>query len=297
LASFLTINLHYTQQLGLREWWRWVVIFPLRFYSTAPGQDWRSPVVDFGSHRGHVKWAIAAFLYLVVPLVYPVLLLFLKLKRVPRQTSDRLTLIAITGLAMFLSVAPSLSMMRASAVCFPATIVLAWLIAQFGGWRRLPGHVAVALSLTIAFLLATNQQRMHWYYLNLPAGRTAISDRGRYDLYFWMAGHTHPGDPYLGIAAISLPLDLRSPGPIQAPGPWEYYRPEHVDRSILAMETNRIPLLVLSPPSVYKAFPWEPRYGENHFFAYDQYIHQHYHRLKVFSTGDEVWQRNDGSEP
>ena len=293
LASFLAINVDYMQQLGLREWWRWVFVFPLRFYSTTPGQDWRSPLVDLGSHPGLLKWAVAAFLYLVVPLVYAVLLLSLKLKRVPRQVSDGLVLIAIIGLAMFLGIAPSLSMMRASAVCFPATILLAWLISQSSGWLRLFGRMAVVLSFAMALLLAIRQQTMHWYSLTLPAGRTAISDRQKYELYLWMAEHTRPGDPYLGIAAMSLPLGLQTPGPIQAPGPWEYYRPEHVDRSIRAMEIYRIPLLVLIPLSFYEAFPREPRYGENHFFAYDQYVRQHYHRVKEFSSTAEVWQRND----
>ncbi|WP_263383968.1 hypothetical protein [Granulicella arctica] len=296
LASFLAINGYYMQQLGLREWWRWVVLFPLRFYSTTPGQDWRSPLVDLGSHPGLLKWVVVIYLYLVVPLVYAVLLLSPKLKRAPPQVSDRLILITIIGLAMFLGIVPSLSMMRASAVCFPATILLAWLIAQSSGWYRLFGQTTVALSLAIALLLAIRQQESHWYYLDLSAGRTAISDRYKYDLYLWMAEHTHSGDPYLGIAAMSLPLGLQTPGPIQAPGPWEYYRPEHVDRSIAAMETYRIPLLVLSPLSFYEAFPKERGYGENHFFAYDQYIRQHYHRLKQFSNAAEVWQRNDRSE-
>ena len=55
-ASFLLINVHYMVKLGIVEWCRWIVIFPFRYYPTMPGQTWRSPMLEFQSHAGLLKW-------------------------------------------------------------------------------------------------------------------------------------------------------------------------------------------------------------------------------------------------
>lgn len=289
-VSFLLINVHYMVKLGIVEWCRWIVIFPFRYYPTMPGQNWRSPMLEFQSHAGLLKWFCAAFLYIAVPLTYMSFLWVMRRKRraEPDQPWEQLLLIAIIGIAIFLAVVPSLSIMRASAVSSPATILLAWLLEHAGRKLRWVSGAAAALSMACALYLAVNTQRMHWNYLNLPAGRTAILDPAKYDLYRWMKEHTHPGQAYLGIAPLSFPLRLETPGPIQSPGPWEYYRPEHIGRSIGALESNRIPLLVLRSSS---QFQNTAGYEPEHIRPFLEYVGSHYRRTKSFSTGDEVWER------
>lgn len=302
LFSFLAINLHYILALGLGEWCRWVIVFPLRYYPTVPSQTFRWPIDDFQNHTGLLKWICAPFLFLAVPAIY-VSFLWLRRRMLrnrlpdeePNEAWPQLELIAITGLAMFLGVLPSLSIMRASAVCLPATIIFAWQIQHLAGkfprakWLRL---AAVAVSIACALDLAISTQRMRWRSIDLPAGRVAISDPGRYELYLWMKEHTRPGQPYLGIAPLPFALHLTLPGPIHAPGPWEYYRPEHIARSIDALEANRIPLLVLRSPDQFRdQFRDQPGYMPNHLKAFQDYVNQHYRKVQTFSTGDEAWQR------
>jgi hypothetical protein len=299
LASFLLINIHYIIKLGIAEWCQWVIIFPLRYYPTMPSQTLSAPIFDFHNHIGMLKWICVPFLYLAVPLTYLAILWLMHRKRQsdpsqpPNQHLGQLLLIAITGLSMFLAVTPSLSIMRASAVSFPSTILLAWLLTRLTGTMKWLKVAIAAVSIACALELAVSIQRMHWNYLDLPAGRTAILERGKYDLYLWMKEHTHPGQTYLGIAPLSLPLWLNCPAPIHAPGPWEYYRPEHIARSITALETNRIPLLVLRPQT---GFQNTPGYEPEHIQLFLDYVDKHYRRIKTFSTGDEVWERiPDGS--
>ena len=178
--------------------------------------------------------------------------------------------------------------MRASTVSFPATILLAWLLQRGSGVRKWAAPGLAILSLACAVALVASLQRKHWSYLDLPAGRTAIQEPGRYDLYLWMRDHTHPGQTYLGIAPLSLPLWLACPSPIHAPGSWEYYRPEHIARAIAAMEANRIPLLVLRPET---GFQNTVGYEPEHLSAFNEYVALHYRPIQSFSTGDVVWQR------
>jgi hypothetical protein len=291
LGSFLIINGNYMWVLGLREWFKWIVLFSLRYYPTTPGQNWHF-WEDLQNHQGAAKWICGSFLYILVPLTYLISIgiIYCRCRDEKSEASNRLLLITITGVAMLLAVAPSSSVMRLSSASLPATILMSWLISRGNRFTRAIGAALAAFALVIALYLPIRTQTVHWRYLELPAGRTAFSDSGKFDLYRWMSEHTHPGQVYFGIAPLSLPLRLQCPAPIQAPGPWEYYRPEHILASINAIERYKIPLLVLRPNTQYiGSWGYRPGYLD----AYDAYLKQHYRPVRTFSTGDVVWQRKD----
>jgi hypothetical protein len=294
MVVFLAFNLHYMLTLGLKEWCRWVVIFPLRYYATMPGQTFTAPLVEFESRHGLMRWAMAGFLYAVVPSAYVALLWMWRRRRQPDQPWDQLVLICITGMAMFLSVTGSLSMMRVSTASLPAAVLLGWYL------QRMPGRfgwikVAVAgLAAASALNLVLGTQRAQWYRLSLPAGDTAIAEPGKYELYAWLKDHTYSGEAYFGIAPISLPLALRCPAPIQQPGPWEYYRPEHIARSVTALEEHRVPVLVLRSYSQYEN---RPGYDPTRLQELEKYVETHYRLVRRVSTGDQVWERIVEAQP
>jgi hypothetical protein len=296
LAAFLTINGPFMLSLGLKEWFKWVVVFTLRFYPTLPAQTWRSPLDDFRNQVGFVRWICIPFVYITIPLVY---LIFLRVmhrrrKAEPGEPWNQLLLLAITGLGMFLAVAPCLSVMRVSSASLPGMILLAWLLNRWGKQGRIAAGALAASSLAIALYLPVRNQTMRWHYLDLPAGRTAILDPTRYEIYRWMAQNTHPGQMYFGVNPLALPLWLQTPAPISAPIPYEYDRPEHIAASITAIETNRIPLLLLRPYR-YLAGTWG--YTDVHLQPFQSYLVQHYRRIKIFPNGFEVWQRSDSQQP
>jgi hypothetical protein len=296
LLTFLAINGPYIAALGIREWIKWVVIFPIRYYPTLPAQTWRSPLDDFRYQTGFIRWICIPFVYLTVPLVYLVFLRVMHRRRriEPDQPWNQLLLLAITGLALFLAVAPCLSVMRVSSASLPGMVLLAWLLNRTGRKGRVAAAALAALSLAIAVYLPLRNQTMHWHYLDLPAGRTAILDPNRYEVYRWMAENTHPGQMYFGVGPLALPLWLQTPAPISSPVPYEYDRPEHIAASIAAIEKNRVPLLLLKPYR-YLAGTWG--YTDIHLRPFQAYLDQHYRCIKTFPAGFEVWQRKDGSQP
>jgi hypothetical protein len=292
LATFLAINGYYIHSLGLTEWIKWVIIFPFRYYPTLPAQTWRSPLDDFRNQTGFLRWICIPFIYAAVPLVYLVFfrVMYCYRRAEPKQPWNQLLLLAITGLALFLAVAPCLSVMRVASASLPGMILLAWLLNRCHRPGRIAAATLATISLAIAIYLPIRNQTMHWHYLSLPAGRTAILDPNRYELYRWMANNTHPGQMYFGIGPMSLPLHLQIPAPIESPVPYEYDRPEHIAASIAAIETNRIPLLLLRP-YLYLAGTWG--YTDEHLQPFRTYVEQHYRLTKTFPAGFEVWQRRE----
>ena len=292
LVTFVAINGRYIEALGAREWIKWVVVFPFKYYPTIPNQTWRAPFGGFSNQTGFARWICIPFVYATVSLVYLIFLrvMYRSRRSEPHEPWNQLLLLAITGLAMFLAVAPCPSVMRVSSASLPAMVLLAWLQNRAGKPGRSVAVVLAAASFAIALYLPIRNQTRQWHYLDLPAGRTAIPDPNRYEIYRWMAENTHPGQMYFGITPVSLPLWLQTPAPISAPVPYEYDRPEHIAASIAAIEENHIPLLLLRPYS-YLAGTWG--YTDKHLQPFQAYVNQHYRRVKVFSTGDEVWARTD----
>jgi len=178
----------------------------------------------------------------------------------------------------------------------PALILLAWLLKRVRGPILMAGQTLAAISLATAFYMAFQIQRKPWNYLSLPAGRTAIPDRGRYELYRWAAEHTHPGEVCFGIPYIYLPLHLHSPAPIDSPGPWSYYRPEQIAASIAAVEENRVPILILSAYSDDQS-AWS--YKADSLRSLRVYLDAHYRHVATFSNAvrNEAWERKDESDP
>ena len=293
LCAFLAINLPFLFMVGWTKWMESVIVFPLRYYPTIPGQTGFALWTHLRGH-GILAGICVAFLYGVVIAVYPVFLLVLvRRRRIDRSEPwDHLLLIAITGFSMFLTVAPGMTPLRVSAVSLPAMVVLAWLVSRVKGPILRAGQALALLSLAVSVYLPIQAQRRPWFYITLPAGRSALPDRGRYDLYLWTAQHTHPGDVCFGVTPIYLPLRLHSPAPIDPPGPWDYYRPEQIAATIAAVEEYKIPLLILSAYSDDHSI-WS--YKADHLRSFRIYLDTHYRHVKTFSNElkNEAWERKD----
>jgi len=296
LFTFLAINLRFIFLVGWTKWVEAVIVFPLRYYPTIPGQTGFALWAQLHGH-GILNWICVSFIYGVVIVVYPIfLLVFVRKRRIERgEPWDQLLLLVLTGLSMFLAVAPGMTPLRVSTVSLPAMILLAWLLSRVKGPILLAGQALAVLSLAVAFYLPIRTQRMPWNYLTLPAGRTAIPDRGRYELYRWTAEHTHPGEVCFGVTYIYLPLWLHSPAPIDPPGPWSYYRPEQIAATIAALEENKVPVLILSAYSDDQSI-WS--YKADNLRSFRIYLDAHYRHVKTFDNTlrNEAWERRDETD-
>jgi len=203
---------------------------------------------------------------------------------------DRLMLLAVVGVAMFVVMIPALSIRRISCVSPPALILLAWLLSRGGKKWTVAAAAIGTVSFGVALAQITSIQLRKSLTLDLPIGRVGIPEVANYEVYRWMADHTRPGQWYFGMPPLTLPLGLRNPTPIEDPAPAEFSRPEQIAAAVEGLERTKTPLLVLLP-AMY--IPHLLGYSADHLQPFQDYLYLHYRKTKIFSNGEEVWERKD----
>lgn len=289
-GTFAIVNFHFISAAGVRQWLYCMIVYPLLYYPSPALNNWRVLAIDFSGHGGISRWVSYPFVYATVPLACIVFLVTTR-----RRWKDRtepwpeLVLIALTGVFMFLAIAPSPSMKRLGSVAPASMIPLVWMLSRQGNGRRLirVGLSAVAIGMALAAPVRT-QTRSHTY-LDLPAGRTAFHDQIEYQEYAWILVHTHPGQFFFGTP-MYLPFHLVNPAAIDGFAPSEYTRPEQVTALVQALEAHSVPLMILSST---KKYPLATGLPSDHLGSFRDYLYRNYCLAQTLATGDEVWRRND----
>jgi hypothetical protein len=287
---FAIVNTYFIWAVGLRHWLFCVIVYPIRYFGAPTVNNWRIVKVDFRWHRGFGKWISFPLVYATVPLVYIIFAfdMYRRWKKGTNEPWDRPLLVALTGLALFLTVAPSPGVKRLSLVSPPAMVLLAWLLNRPG---RIASRLKVMLGgLAVAVAIAAsiyNQTRWR-AYLDLPAGRTAFWYPVDYDEYRWLVAHTHPGQYFFGAQPMYVPLHLLNPTAVEGFDPSEYTRPEWVLAGVQALRMHLVPLIILRGSDSYLRDTGSP-----HLDPFRNYLRQNYRLTRTFPNGDDVWERID----
>jgi hypothetical protein len=295
IATVVAFNAYFIWTAGLKRFFDDTVVFVVKYYSADTFNDWRIYMADPPSIHAYSQWPnVAAFLLIhaIVPLVY--ILLFVRYWREarlhPEEPWDRLILISLTGLFLFLGVVRSAGFMRMHTVSLPALILLAWFVkASFKTEQFLRrGLWAMALVLAVARPLITQTR---WNkFLDLPTGRTAFADYPvLYDKCKWVSERTQPGDYFLDDPQLCFALRLRDPSRVSFLRPTDYTRPEEVQDAVQALASRHVKFVgwyaSLENEIVHPA--------GDHLAPLRVYLQKHYHVAQRFSNGDEIWELND----
>jgi hypothetical protein len=290
LALFLAGNWYFIRAAGLGRWIYCLVVFPFRYYPTVHLNSWRV----YGDGLGALGLATIPFLFVhaTVPLVYAVCLVvaYRRSKNQPNEVWDNILLISLTGIAMFLSVASAPSWKRLSAVSPPAMILVAWLLHRSG-----PAMAKVRIGLATAAIglafAAVARSQIRWSaLLDLPVGRTAFTDAGRYEEYRYAMGRTCCQQFMFATPPVLFALNVQNPAPIDVFVPFDYTRPEQVTATIRALEDYKVPLLMLNR----EMFKWpNADRTSDHLDPIRAYLACNYRLTATFATGDELWERVD----
>jgi hypothetical protein len=298
---FFAANVFFIQAVGWSQWFFCIMVYPLRYYTAPSINNWRVLGSDFLWHGGMARWVCYPFVYATVPFVY--IFVAITLRRRPgseesgfheSELEDQLLLLVFTGFAMFLAIAAAPSLKRLSTVSPPAMILLAWLLT----WPvRTVARIRTALAagaLVLAISGSVRAQTRWRTEIDLPAGRTALTDRLEAEEYRWVLAHTHPEQFFFGMPPMYLPYRMRNPAAVEGLMPSEYTRPEQVAATVQALETHDVPLLILVADGKY---PRATGLASDHLAPFRDYLCRNYHLTDVFATGDEVWQRRDPAVP
>jgi len=294
-AVFFAGNAYFIRAAGFARWVYCIVVFPLRYYPTVHLNNWHVYGDEFRNLRATTPYIFFVaipflFVHAVVPLVYVACLvvMYRRSKNGPVEEWDKVLLVCLTGLAMFLGVAFSPSWKRLSIVSLPAMILLAWLLHLPGrvvaGFRIGLTLVAVALPLVLSVWIQTAWSGT----LDLPVGKTAFRDPGIYQEYRYAMGRTCCGQLMFGIPPIQFALGVQNPAPIDTFVPFDYTRPEQVAAMIQALEQNKVPLLMINREML--SWPGATP-ASDHLGPLRAYLACHYRVTKSFQTDDQLWER------
>jgi hypothetical protein len=293
LLTLVALSSYFVLKAGLNHFFFSTVVFLLKYSPQYPPMRWDVYGADMPfPETWHSTVPLGRWLVveLLVPWVY--FLFFLRARRErkmrPQESWDRLMLVSIVGLCLFLSVAPSALNYRLCTVSLPAFILLVWFAKWPGRIERaaLPFFWVGLLALMIAETHSI-QTRGH-ATLDLPVGRVATFHRDIPELFRWYLSHTRPSDYLFAAPYLNFALGLRNPTPIDFLTTSDYTRPEQVQRVVEALETKRA-----------RWVEWEPDVdlpeGQgNHLGPLRSYLHAHYHLATTFYDGSlQVWERSE----
>ncbi len=296
LLVFAVTNGPFVFAAGFHLWTTDVIIFPMRYFGSVSANNWRGTIPDFTDKKGLLRWIVFPFLYLSVPSAYAWTLARVLCRdgqpgegeRTDSPHGSRPLLLVTVGISLLVAVAPAPSIRRLSCASPPAMILLIWLLSSSGRTARLAAKALAGLSVAIVFALILSVHLHRYSLLALPAGKVAINDANIANVYKCMAKRTKPGQWFFGLPSLTLPLKLRNPTPIEAPGPGDYARPQQIAEVIAGLERTKTPVLLLRP-SMY--IPHLLGYRADHLQPFQDYLFAHYRRTATFATGDEVWER------
>jgi hypothetical protein len=283
---------YFAWKAGLRQFLYYTVIFVAKYFSSYEIGSWRTYVLGWPPVRDWTNWPdLPAFplIHFLIPLVY--ILFFVRYWREgrlhPQEPWERLMLINVSGLCLFLTVASAPAWNRLYTVSLPALIMLVWFLnSSFKLERAVRGILwATVLILGISRPIVT---QVRWRaFLDLPTGRTAFFEPALYQETKWMMQRTHPSDYFFGNQQLCFDLRLQNPSRVDYVTPFAYTRPEEISDLVQGLEIHKVRFIGWYPGL---DAPVDPK--GNYLAPLRSYVEKDYHVAVRFANGRSIWERN-----
>ncbi|HEY4975154.1 MAG TPA: hypothetical protein VII41_16180, partial [Steroidobacteraceae bacterium] len=281
-AAWAALSSYVIARVGLGQLWYFQVTYVQRYMISARN-TFSLGTAEVLAWLGQPGGISGVFVYLTLPTVYAICL-----KKCWRNTAlinpQRIVLLALVGLAMFMEVAQGPSWLRLYCVAVPATILLVWLLLDVAGRHR-----DVVMRLMWIGLIATACYQSGYRHLrqstieDLPAGRVATTPLAAQKLA-WLARHTTPGQFVFQAAwpAIYLPLALRNPVFLDNLDTGHDIRPDYLQLSMRQLDAQQVQYVL-----------WSPRLdsADHPFAVFRQYLGERYQPVWAFADQDVLWER------
>ena len=284
---------YYVHEAGLRTVWFDLVVFPVRYLSSgevnSPGTYLRQLP---GVHGwGDVGRAIPVlFVYAMVPYCYLAGMYWLWRRRaMDAGLMQRLVLLHVVGVALFLSVASGPRLHRLCMVAPPAILIFVWMVSELKARQRLVGGLLYGVAAMFFVGLGLSRQVQRHPVLELPVGTTAFIDPLEFREFSWFTERTQPGEMFFNQNSIGLYLGLSNPSSSDFINTDDYTQPETVVRVIGDLKAR--------PPRFVVVVPGRASQGVEHDHSgpFVEYVHERYRLAEVFplnpgSRVEEVWE-------
>lgn len=290
-------NSYFALAAGISRFFHDTVAFGFQYWSAAPWNSFRAYVTDLPAPHPwfRLPGLIASLaVYLLMPLVY--LLFFVRYwderNDHPSEPWERLMMLFFVGLALFLGVATSPTLVRLCTIAAPALILFVWYFSFEGRLQKVRIAVVWALALALA-IGVTAGTRLRWRgYAETPIGKVAILDHIQYEETNFLLGKVRPGQYFFGSSMLGYLLDLRSPARVAYVTASDYTRPEQVANVIDGLKAHPAEFVFWTP--VLDLPPENPP-SANHLAPLKYYLYLNYHTAKIFPNYDILLEK--GPQP
>ena len=304
-VPFLAITLgaatYFISQVGFERFIYSTVIFlfkyfPLWYWSTSQVYLTEVPLFPFILELPAIGLWLS--IHLLLPLIY---LLFLvrwwRVARVrPEEPWDRLMLLNIVGLFLFLGVAFSPSWLRLCSVSLPALILFVWFVKSSGRFSSAITNLLWVVGAVVLVGQSVTAQTDWRAYLDTPAGHVALLDSGVCERLRWLRDRTRPGDFVFQASDCNLYylLDLQNPAQVPFVTATGFTRPEQVQDVVEALERSRARFVLWSVWLDTPRHSSDKQFDPRHLAPIRDYLPCHYHLVRAFGDPDyeQVWERN-----
>ena len=234
------------------------------------------------------------FIHALLPFVY--VLFFLRYHKLskthPDEPWDRLMLVNMLGIFLFLGIAFSPVWFRLISVAPPALIVFVWLIKSYPKFPRVGTQAIAAYALVFLVAQSVIVQKGWRGYLPTPTGTAALLDPERFEKYRWVLNRTHPKDFYFQADDCDeyFLLDLRNPAEVSFVTESSYTRPDQVQNVVAMLEKYQVRFVMWS---AWLDVPRSRGADGRALAPLRTYLRAHYHPVKEFSDDlEEAWERS-----
>ena len=228
VLTVIATQSYFVWQAGFEKYYFCLITFPTVYYPSDPLAKFSSYLSDFPDLRVYFNlfppvtalWRYfrvvlpPAFLYLLIPWVFFVLLLIRRAKPNlvnDRPTDRRLMLLLFAGVMLTVGISAPTGY-RFYHVAVPAIIILFWLLSRVGIPVRIWGTMLLLFS-AWAGACAVQRQIVNKYELEMPAGDAAFLGIQTYQKYLWIKDHLEPGEVFYEAfhPSFYFPFYLKNP--------------------------------------------------------------------------------------
>ncbi len=282
---------YFVWKVGFRQFLYYTVTFVAKYYQADEPNRWTVYMTGWPGIHTRANWPdLPAWplIHFIVPLIH--ILFFVRYYREgrlrPQVPWERLMLVNVTGLSLFLTVASAPTWNRLYTVSLPALIITVWFLNSTGRLERILSRGLWASALVLLLVKPIVTQARWKAFLDLPTGRTAFFHPALYEEVAWVGARTHPSDYFFGDQGVNFALRLRNPTRVAFVRPNEYTRPEEVRNVIGGLEENQVEFV-----SWYNGIDDSREGSRDPLGPLRRYLQDHYRVATSFSNGNKIWER------
>ncbi len=287
-GAFVLLNFYYVRHAGMAAMFSHQVVALSRSAFTFNSYLLGFPSVPPWYLAGRAAGFLLVYLLLPASYICSCAWLIRKRGRDYSAQDERILLLSLLGLALFLEVLPAPNWVRLFPISMPGMILAMQLVAGEGKLRLFIRRSLWTGTAIVGLLGAISAQTRPRHIVALPIGRAAVYGDDTAVKLKLLANRTQPGDYFFQAAWLDLyfPLQLRNPSYFEALSPSA--TPAQVEDVITALEEHQVRYVL-----------WSARLdagsnGSDGLLPMRQYLKEHYRVVEHFAPAEDLWERTNG---